>query len=72
MLRSDLPERPKPGVLLYCADCQSECSATRADYFMLDPDEKMDPCGECGGSLGLREKIVALVFVSTADAEETV
>ena len=69
MIASDLPKRPKPGVLLCCANCQDEYSATRGDYFMLDPDERMS-CGECGDELSLREKTVALMFVSTVDAEE--
>lgn len=67
MTYDDLPHQPKPGVLLYCPECQSEYSATRGDYFASDGE--LDPC-TCGGTLSLREKTVALLFISTADAEK--
>lgn len=41
---SDLPERPAPGVFLYCPRCGERNSATRGDYFMADPDTKFR-CG---------------------------
>ena len=34
----DLPEHPRPGVMLYCYRCGGEWSATRGDYFMAAPD----------------------------------
>ena len=42
----DLPEKPGPGVKLFCPDCLGEFSATRGDYFMRSPDDVMTCCGE--------------------------
>lgn len=40
---NDLPEQTD-GVFLYCPKCGERSSATRGDYFMLDPDTKLR-CG---------------------------
>jgi hypothetical protein len=40
----NLPDRPAPGVKLYCPHCAGEYSATRGDYFMASPDTVMSCC----------------------------
>lgn len=68
MLTSDLPEQPKPDVLLYCPGCCAEYSATRGDYFRMAPDEDMEPC-ECGEYLVLAKKTTTIEPVELGEAE---
>ncbi len=42
---SDLPVTPVNGVMLKCTECRAKWSATRGDYFWLDPDDVMRCCG---------------------------
>jgi hypothetical protein len=51
---------PLPRPFLYCAECESECSADRGDYFSL-PDSKELIC--CGEPMRLVKKIIQLVEV---------
>lgn len=36
---SDLPERPRSGVVLYCPRCETTSSACRGDYLAVDPNQ---------------------------------
>lgn len=40
----DLPKNPLPGVILYCPECGSECSANRRDYFYNKDNEPIGAC----------------------------
>ena len=40
-----LPQRPKPGVFLYCLQCLGEYSAVRADYQYPSPEDHVECCG---------------------------
>ncbi len=37
-----LPESPPLFVKLYCSSCEAEYSATRGDYFVLDPETVLE------------------------------
>lgn len=46
MRYDELPDGPKPGVVLYCAECDTRCSARRSEYFLLSPDAIIMCCGD--------------------------
>lgn len=57
-----LPDRPTPGVFLFCSKCRGEFSATRGDYFQLDPTAPMKCC-EVNLHLVRRESKLVELFV---------
>ncbi len=62
----DLPKQPAANVMLRCLNCgDGEYSATRGDYFMLDPSHVMR-CEECYTPLRLVRREVHYVRVKLA------
>ncbi len=54
----NLPASPPPGVMLHCNNCLEEYSASRGDYFQMDPEE-VPLCGGCDHELQLVEKFTS-------------
>lgn len=53
MTYGELPKQPKPGVTLYCPECNSHFSAYRGDYFQRQADESIVCLLHRGASLYL-------------------
>ena len=49
---NELPDSPPSFVMLHCAACGNDYSATQGDYFLNDPSEPL-MCGECNMPLFL-------------------
>lgn len=47
MRYQDLLSEPDPQACLFCPQCSAQCSASRGDYWMVDPAARI-VCADCG------------------------